>query len=128
MASAHRELISFTHNGVERPYLIQACASGAGVAERVPLVLELHGRGIDAVRFDQLTGFGVLADEAGFALALPNAVGEIWNDGRDAAPEGLGPDDIGYLIAVLDDVCARLPIDPRRIYVVGMSNGAAMAG
>lgn len=128
MASAHRELISFTHNGVERPYLIQACASGAGVAERVPLVLELHGRGIDAVRFDQLTGFGVLADEAGFALVLPNAVGEIWNDGRDAAPEGFGPDDIGYLTAVLDDACARLPIDPRRIYVVGMSNGAAMAG
>jgi len=94
----------------------------------VPLVVELHGRGIDAETFDRMTGFGALAHEEGFALALPNAVGEIWNDGRDEAPEGRRRDDVGYLTAVIDDAIARVPADPGRVYVVGMSNGAAMAG
>jgi polyhydroxybutyrate depolymerase len=130
-----RETIALTYDGMDRPYLLQvppatAVAAAAGVAaarDRVPLVLQLHGRGIDAVRFDRLTGFGALAGEQGFALAMPSAVGEIWNDGRDAAPEGMRPDDVGYLAVVIDDATTRLAIDSRRIYIVGMSNGAAMA-
>ena len=116
--------IGLGHAAVERPYLLHV---PPGVAsERVPLLLELHGRGISAELFDRLTGFRRLADEVGFLVALPSAVNEIWNDGR-----GIGDaqaDDVGYLAAVIDDVAARAPVDPRRIYVVGMSNGATMAG
>jgi polyhydroxybutyrate depolymerase len=119
-----RTAVPLTHAGLDRPYLLQVPSAAGGGP--VPLLLELHGRGIDAVRFDRLTGFGELAAEAGFALALPSAVGEMWNDGRN--PAGLvGPDDVGYLAAVVDDAIARAPVDPRRIYVVGMSNGATMA-
>ena len=94
-------------------------------------MLELHGRGIDPVTFDRWTGYASLADEAGFVLARPAAVGEIWNDGRY---RGAGwraveeVDDVGYLLGVVDDVCGRLPVDRARVYVVGMSNGAVMAG
>lgn len=94
----------------------------------MPLVLQLHGRGIDPVMFDRWTGFSALADEAGFAMAMPAAVGEIWNDGRSLQPGREDADDDGYLSSVIDDACARLPIDHSRVYVVGMSNGAAMAG
>jgi polyhydroxybutyrate depolymerase len=98
-------------------------------AGRLPLLLELHGRGIDAAQFDRLTGFGSLADELGFVLAMPSAVAEMWNDGRSHPPIwAREPDDVGYLTAVMDDVCARATIDSARIYVVGMSNGAVMAG
>ena len=127
-APAGRRAVALTHDGIDRPYLLQAPPAGGSTGERVPLVVELHGRGIDAETFDRLTGFGALAGEEGFALALPSAVGEIWNDGRDAAAEGRRPDDVGYLTAMIDDATAQLPIDPRRIYVVGMSNGATMAG
>lgn len=124
---AGRQMIQLIHDGLDRPYLLQVPSTPA--VDRVPLLLELHGRGIDAMRFDQMTGFGLLADEAGFALAMPNAVDEIWNDGRiQSAKWTAGPDDVGYLAAVIDDATARLPIDSRRIYVVGMSNGALMAG
>jgi polyhydroxybutyrate depolymerase len=75
-----------------------------------------------------MTGFAALAEEAGFALAIPAALGEIWTDGRNASGRGEYPNDIGYLTAVIDASIARLHIDPARIYVVGMSNGAAMAG
>ncbi len=136
-----RHTIPLSHDGFDRPYLLQvppgaASASGSTAGSvtapdpptALPLVLELHGRGIDPVRFDELTGFGTLADQTGFVLAMPAAVGEIWNDGRDAAPASRRPDDVGYVSTVLEDVAARLPIDQRRVYVVGMSNGAAMAG
>jgi poly(3-hydroxybutyrate) depolymerase len=126
MADSRPELVPIVHGGLDRPYLLQAPPGESSA--RAPLLVELHGRGIDAVRFDRLTGFGSLAEEAGFALALPNALGEIWNDGRiPSAAWPIVPDDIGYLTAVIDDALARLPIDPRRIYVVGMSNGATMA-
>ena len=121
--AAGRHTIPLPHDGTERPYLIQIPERSP---DRVPLVLQLHGRGIEAQRFDQLTGFGALADQAGFALAMPNAIGEIWNDGRDAAPEGMRPNDVGYLTAVIEDALVRAAIDANRIYVVGMSNGAAM--
>jgi len=71
MITALREQISLTNGGLNRPYLLQAPPSNGGAA--LPLLVELHGRGIDAVRFDRLTGFGSLAEEAGFALVLPSA-------------------------------------------------------
>jgi polyhydroxybutyrate depolymerase len=92
------------------------------------LVVQLHGRGIDALTFDRWTGFSSLAEEEGFALAMPSAVGEIWNDGRYPEMDREGPDDLGYLLALVDDACERLLIDARRVCVVGMSNGATMAG
>jgi polyhydroxybutyrate depolymerase len=93
----------------------------------LPLVLELHGRGIDGAAFDRWTGFAAPADEAGFVLVMPSAINGIWNGGRGLGRRGEDPDDVDHLITVIDDVMSRLAIDPRRIYVVGMSNGATMA-
>lgn len=123
-----RHTVPLNHQGRERPYLLHDPTNGR--QELVPLVLELHGRGINPSMFDRWTGFASLADEVGFVLALPSALGDIWNDGRYRGPEWArieGVDDVGYLRALIDDACARLPIDRRRIYVVGMSNGATMA-
>lgn len=116
--------VPLVHDARVRPYLLHV--PPIANPEGMPLLLELHGRGIEAELFDRLTGLRRLADEAGFAVALPSAVGETWNDGRDLARNQA--DDVGYLAAVLDDTVARVPIDPRRVYVVGMSNGATMAG
>lgn len=120
--------VALRHDRRDRPYLLRAPAAGAMPA---PLVLEIHGRGIDAGMFDRWTGYSALADEAGFVLAMPRAVGQIWNDGRYGGrrwPEHDAIDDVGYLVAVVDDVARRHLIDPTRIYAVGMSNGATMAG
>ena len=116
--------VALVHDAHDRPYLLHVPPDVT--SELVPLVLELHGRGISAELFDRLTGVRRLANEAGFLVALPSALNEIWNDGRGIG--GVQADDIGYLAAVIDDVAARAPVDPRRIYVIGMSNGATMAG
>jgi len=47
------------------PYLLQAPPAAGTAGDRLPLVLELHGRGIDAETFDRMTGFGALAGEGG---------------------------------------------------------------
>lgn len=118
------DLVSMRCGGRDRPYYLRVPAV---LVEPAPVVVELHGRGIDPRRFDALTGFSALADEVGFVLALPAAVGEIWNDGRDPLRVEC-PDDVAYLGAVIDDVCSRGRVDGGRVYLVGMSNGAAMAG
>jgi len=110
-----------------RQYLLHVPGPATEAAGPLPLLVQLHGRGIDAARFELWTGFSALADEAGFLLAMPEAVGEIWNDGRQGAPTQ-GVDDVGFIGAVIDDVGARLSIDRGRVYLVGMSNGSAMAG
>jgi polyhydroxybutyrate depolymerase len=110
-----------------RQYLLHVPGPATEAAGPRPLLVQLHGRGIDAARFDLWTGFSALAHEAGFVLAMPEAVGEIWNDGRYGAPTE-EVDDVGFIGAVIEDVGARLSIDRGRVYLVGMSNGSAMAG
>lgn len=80
--------------------------------------------------FDRWTGYSALADQEGFVLAMPLASGEVWNDGRYSRrwPDRDGVDDVGYLLAVIDDVARRQQVDLTRVYLVGMSNGATMAG
>ncbi len=110
-----------------RRYLLHVPGPAPQAAGPRPLLVQLHGRGIDAAGFDLWTGFSALADEAGIVLAMPEAVGEIWNDGRYGAPTS-EVDDVGFIGAVMEDVGARQSIDRGRVYLVGMSNGSAMAG
>jgi polyhydroxybutyrate depolymerase len=117
--------IQLRHGGLPRRYLLQVPPDLDGPAA---LVLELHGRGVDPIRFDQWTGFLPLAARRRFVLALPEAIAEVWNDGRWEGRPPSAIDDLGFLDAVIADVGARARIDPRRVYLVGMSNGAVMAG
>jgi polyhydroxybutyrate depolymerase len=104
----------------------------------LPLVLALHGTGGTGRIMALLSGLNRLADERGFRVAYPQALGEpgtedpaegaAWN----VAP-GLGcprhpeVDDVAFLGDVVARVGRHAPIDPQRIYVAGFSNGARMA-
>jgi len=128
-AGPGRQVIAFQHGGRSRPYLLQAPTAPLRAGQAPRLVLELHGRGIDPVRFDAMTGLADAAALAGAAVVLPAAVGEVWNDGRDplgAQPDA--PDDVAYLDRVAADGAARLGLAEPVVLVAGMSNGAAMAG
>lgn len=126
MLGAGRHTVALRHRERDRPYLLHVPPGFA--ADGLALVLQLHGRGIDPTRFDAWTGFTAVADEVRFVVAMPSAIGEIWNDGRFPGRPADAIDDVGYLSSVLDDAGDRLPFDPTRVYVVGMSNGATMAG
>jgi polyhydroxybutyrate depolymerase len=117
--------VSLVHDGLARPYALHLPAAPDGP---MPLLVELHGRGIPPHLFDRWTGFGAMVESAGFALALPAAVDERWNDGRFPGTRWERVDDVGYLAAVIEDACGRAALDERRVSMVGMSNGAVMAG
>ena len=100
----------------------------------LPLVMALHGGGGNARNMERMSGLSSIADREGFAVVYPNGSGRLrhalltWNAGNccgRALDEQV--DDVGFLNAVLDDVIRRQPVDSRRIYVTGMSNGGMMA-
>lgn len=91
----------------------------------VPLILVLHGLNTGPGRVASDSRFTSYA--AGHELALAYGVGlsRAWNAGNCC--RGDKADDTGYLVSVVFDAEHHVRIDPRRIYVVGFSNGGMMA-
>ena len=116
--------------GETRWYVLHVPESASKGRGTVPLVLMLHGGGGRADRIDEQTGWADLADREGFVVAFPQAVERRWNDGRaDASSPSyeMDVDDVAFLSAVIDDVGTQVPLDRRRVYSAGISNGAFMS-
>lgn len=133
-ASIDDDLQVFVHDGLQRSYLVRLPPSLPGDGRRLPLVLVLHGGGGNAAITEAMTGFTAKARREGFIVVYPQGSGRradillTWNAGHCcgyAMQHGI--DDIGFIDALLDTLEARYPVDPRRIYVTGMSNGGMMA-
>jgi polyhydroxybutyrate depolymerase len=91
---------------------------------RLPLVIVFHGGGGTAKGAARQYGFNQLADARGFVVVYPEGVDRRWNDGRGTT--GL-VDDVGFVSATIDQLRKNLPIDPRRVYATGMSNGGILS-
>lgn len=94
----------------------------------VPLVLVLHGGANSVEDTVKTTLFDREASAGEFIVAYPEGTRREWNAGTccGSAPTRK-PDDIGFLTAVLDELVADHPVDPARVFVAGVSNGAMMA-
>jgi polyhydroxybutyrate depolymerase len=93
----------------------------------------LHGYGASGLGQSQYFGLLADAEEHGYLLAYPDGLvdargSRFWN-ATDACCNFYGStvDDVAYLGAVLDDVAARYTVDPKRVFVIGHSNGGFMA-
>lgn len=119
------------HDGLERDYVLTV-PSSLPPGELVPLVIVLHGGGGSARVAMQQTGFDVKAEEEGFIAAFPEGTGVppplyTWNaDHCCGLAMRRGVDDIGFIAALIDTLVERYPVDPDRVYVTGMSNGAVL--
>ncbi|MFN7021931.1 MAG: alpha/beta hydrolase family esterase, partial [Phycisphaerales bacterium] len=97
-----------------------------------PVVVVLHGGGgADAGEMARRTGVQAIADREDFLVVYPYGVDGQWNDGRGKTFRGIGNntdvDDVAFISAVIDELIKTGTADPRRIYVVGLSNGGMMA-
>jgi polyhydroxybutyrate depolymerase len=123
--------------GLDRTYVLHA-PSSARKPDTAPLVVVLHGGGGNADAIARQTRFSVEASKHGFAVAYPNGTGRVrllsgkgaytWNAGRccgSAMDNRI--DDVAFIRAMVEEIARELPIDRRRIYAVGISNGAMMA-
>jgi polyhydroxybutyrate depolymerase len=112
--------------GGKRTYRLFAppTASSAPAA----LVLAFHGGGGDGRSAELLTGLNAIARREGFVVAYPDGLDHQWNDGRTGAPAQSAirdnNDDISFVRAVLTDIATVTPIDPKRVFATGISNGA----
>ncbi len=115
-----------------RPYQYQV-PGGYDPSKPAPLVLLLHGYGVNGVLQDAVFGFSSFADANGILYAFPDGTKDqtgnrFWN-ATDSCCDfyGSGVDDVAYLTAVLDDMAAHFNVDPKRVFVTGHSNGGFMA-
>jgi poly(hydroxyalkanoate) depolymerase family esterase len=98
---------------------------------RAPLVVLLHGCGQDAAGFAVESGWIALAERIGLALVLPEQ-SDTNNRQRcfhwfRAADTERGKGEVGSIRAMVTEAVRRCDSDPGRVFVVGLSAGAAMA-
>ena len=103
-----------------------------GLAKGAPLVLVMHGSGENGAQIRIGTGYGFerLADEHGFAVLYPDAYTFDWNDCSkvgDFSVDGTNVDDVGFLVAAVDKLIAKVGVDPARVFATGVSAGGSMS-
>jgi len=120
---------SLESGGRTRTYLVHLPPSdGAGTL--LPLVFVLHGATESDASVEKLSGMSAKADQEHFVAVYPSGTGRLptWNAGNCCGPavkEHI--DDIGFLRALLETLKRDYPIDPKRVYFTGISNGAMMS-
>jgi polyhydroxybutyrate depolymerase len=98
-----------------------------------PLLVMLHGYGANAALEDFYLGLTAAANAKGFLYALPDGTldgfgKDFWNATDACCNFGNLPvDDVAYVSAIIDDMSAKYTVDPKRVFVLGHSNGAFMA-
>ena len=95
-----------------------------------PLVVLLHGCGQTAGGYDLATGWSTLADRCGFALLAPEQrrannpnVCFNWFQPEDTAAVG---GEAGSIREMIDHLLRTQILDPRRVFITGLSAGGAM--
>jgi len=102
--------------------------------DRYALVINLHGGGSQGRGGEEFSEMDKTADKFGFYVLYPNGTGKLhdrlltWNAGNCCGYAYQHHiDDVGFINQLLDEMIKKYPIDPDRVYVTGMSNGAMMA-
>lgn len=120
--------IAFNAAGARRYQLYKP--PGLSVAERLPLLVMLHGCGQDAGGFALSTRMNRIAARERFLVLyveqdrLANPQG-CWNWYEVRSRRAFG--EAAIIRAAVDQACLLYPIDPQRIGIAGMSAGAGMA-
>lgn len=124
---------SIVFAGLKRTYLVHIPPSHDKMTP-VPLVIALHGgKGTgEHMKKHTLGGFNKLSDKEGFIIVYPNGMDKQWNDGRSkeetksrAHKENI--DDTGFISALIDTFIKEYNVNPKSVYVTGISNGAIMS-
>jgi len=127
-AGDHRFLIA--HRGLTRSYLVHMPTESA---TPLPLVINFHGGGGNGAGQQRFSGMDATSDRHLFIVVYPDGTGRMprfltWNAGTCCGSATVQQvDDVGFVRALVADLEKKTPIDRRRIYATGMSNGGMMS-
>jgi polyhydroxybutyrate depolymerase len=117
---------------VDRPFDVFV-PSRYDAAEALPLIVLLHGYTASGVLQEAYLKFQALAEQRRFLYVHPDgtkdSLGQQFWNATDACCNlaGASVDDSAYLAALIERVRAMYNVDPKRIYLVGHSNGGFMS-
>lgn len=129
--SAGNHTFKIQFGGRSREYIVHV---PPGASTALPLLLAFHGGGGEAAGFQKYAGLDAVSDREKFLVVYPYGSGVFprrlltWNAGECCSYAMKNNiDDVGFAMAVLDDVIRRTGVDTKRIYATGHSNGAMMS-
>ena len=126
--SAGDHAFTLRHGGRQRSYIVHV---PAGATDLLPVLLAFHGGGGNAKGFQAYAELDAVADREHFLVVYPNGTGPLpnrlltWNAGDNCCGYALrnNVNDVGFVTTLLGDLERRTPIDRRRVYATGHSNG-----
>ncbi len=95
----------------------------------MPVILALHGGFTSSVSMEVLTSLSQTAALGKAIIIYPEGYEKHWNDGRNIdsfTAFAKQIDDVSFLKRVVDETRKSFPIDTKRVYVTGISNGGMM--
>ncbi len=116
-------------DGRTRSYYVHAPANYDGKTP-LPVVIVLHGATQGAQSAEKMSGMSELADREHFLAVYPSGTGRAvtWNAGNCCGYALMNNvDDVAFLRAMIAKIESQYPVDRRRIYMTGISNGAMMS-
>jgi polyhydroxybutyrate depolymerase len=118
---------------LRRSYLVYVPPQAA-TGKPLPVVLNFHGGGAHAAEQKRYSRMDQAAARDGYIAVYPNGSSGIrgrfltWNAGACCgSAAALRVDDVGFVVALLEDLARRTPVDASRVYATGLSNGSMMA-
>ena len=132
-AGSYDQELELVANGFKRTYRIHVPPGYDGKTP-LPLVVVIHGAFDTAEGMETFSGFSkIIRPQRTFLVLYPNGMGlfgylQHWNAGHccgKAAKDNI--DDVGFIEAAILDVCKRLKVNRKQIFVLGFSNGGMMA-
>ena len=129
---AHGSFVTrrYTGPGGSRAYKLYIPASGTARTP-MPLLVMLHGCKQNPDDFAAGTGMNKLADQHGFLVAYPEQTARAngancwnWFNSADQARDGAEP---SIIAGIAREIAASEAVDKQRVFVAGLSAGAAMA-
>lgn len=99
----------------------------AAAGEQLPVVLALHGLGVDAAAMSRGADWRGAVAQDRFMAVFPQGTNNSWNMGPCCPPANLlEVDDTAFLDALMAELTARSDVDDQRMFLTGFSNGALM--
>ena len=98
-----------------------------------PLLILLHSASTSGAHQERYMKLGPIAKKSGIIYIAPDGTmspegKRFWNASKSCCNKfNQEVDDVAYINSLIDEISAKTPVDPKRIYLIGHSNGAFMS-